>query len=149
MAHLWLCLLGGLSSDPTHAAERPPRGLETAPDTGTAGAMLVVGTGSANESPARSGLAHLAEHLVFQSRASASVRTRFALMNELSGGAANGMTSWDVTAIPELANQPRHLTNTSLEALNEMADRCREGAVISLLGHEPTIASSLVAAGLE
>lgn len=51
--------------------------------------------------------------------------------------------------IAELANQPRHLTNASLEALNQMADHCRERAVISVLGHEPTVASCLAAAGLE
>ena len=70
--------------------------LEHTADTGLAGAVLVIGAGSADDGAERSGLAHLTEHLAFDAHASggAPLWRRFEM---LGAGAYNGMTSWDST----------------------------------------------------
>jgi len=70
--------------------------LEHTADTGLAGAVLVIGAGSADDGAERSGLAHLTEHLAFDAHASggAPLWQRF---ETLGAGAYNGMTSWDST----------------------------------------------------
>jgi zinc protease len=69
--------------------------FEVAPDFGIAGAVLVVGAGAADEPPEKAGLAHLVEHLVFESRhGDATFRRR---LESRGAGAYNGETSWDET----------------------------------------------------
>ena len=68
--------------------------LERAPDFGTAGVALVVGSGAAAEAPAKAGLAHLTEHLAFQGNPAGQVVWKRLL--DL-GIQANAFTSWDET----------------------------------------------------
>lgn len=68
---------------------------EVAPDFGTAGAVLVVGAGSADEPAGKGGLAHLVEHLVFDAQhGEATYRQR---LQTLGIGDSNGFTTWDRT----------------------------------------------------
>jgi zinc protease len=69
--------------------------LEQGPDIGVAGAVLVVGVGAANEAPGKAGLAHLTEHLFFETREEGELPLR----ERLRARAAiwNGGTSWDTT----------------------------------------------------
>jgi predicted Zn-dependent peptidase len=69
--------------------------LEQSPDYGVASVVLSISAGSAQESPAKAGLAHLAEHLVFQgSHAETNLWNRIV---ELGGFGINGATDWDAT----------------------------------------------------
>ena len=70
--------------------------LEHTADTGSAGAVLVIGAGAADNDAARAGLAHLTEHLAFDAHPgeAAPLWRRF---ETLGAGAYNGMTSWDST----------------------------------------------------
>jgi len=69
--------------------------LEQAPDFGEAGAVLVVGAGSADEPASQAGLAHLTEHMAFDGKhAGVSLRD---MQREL-GSTANANTDWDETA---------------------------------------------------
>jgi predicted Zn-dependent peptidase len=70
--------------------------LEHTADTGLAGAVLVIGAGSADDGAERSGLAHLTEHLAFDAHASGSAPL-WQRFETLGAGAYNGMTSWDST----------------------------------------------------
>jgi len=77
--------------------------LERAPDFGAAGAVLVVGAGSADDPEGKGGLAHLAEHLAF-SATHAGVSFHDWSRN-LSRG-VNAMTSWDTTTYHAFARTP-------------------------------------------
>jgi len=68
--------------------------LERAPDFGTAGVAVVVGSGAADEAPGKAGLAHLTEHLAF-----AGGRADGGLLQKIGelGGQANAFTHWDDT----------------------------------------------------
>jgi predicted Zn-dependent peptidase len=68
--------------------------LEQAPDFGIAGAALVVGSGSADESPAEAGLAHLTEHLAFEAT---HAGVSLAAMRDNLGTTSNAYTGWDQT----------------------------------------------------
>jgi zinc protease len=69
--------------------------LEESPDYGVASVVLSLSAGSAQETPAKAGLAHLAEHLIFQgSHAGTNLWNRIV---ELGGFAINGATDWDAT----------------------------------------------------
>ena len=68
--------------------------LERAPDFGTAGVAVVIGSGAAAEAPDKAGLAHLTEHLAFAAgRADGGVLQWTRDM----GGHTNAFTSWDET----------------------------------------------------
>ncbi len=69
--------------------------LEESPDYGVASVVLSISAGSAQETPEKAGLAHLAEHLVFQgSHAGTNLQNRIV---ELGGFGINGATDWDTT----------------------------------------------------
>jgi zinc protease len=69
--------------------------LEESPDYGVATVVLSISAGSAEETPAKAGLAHLVEHLVFQgSHAGTNLWNR---ITELGGFTINGATDWDAT----------------------------------------------------
>jgi zinc protease len=69
--------------------------LEESPDYGMATVVLSIAAGSAQEPPAKAGLAHLAEHLLFQgSHAGTNLMNR---ITELGGFTINGATGWDAT----------------------------------------------------
>jgi zinc protease len=65
-------------------------------DTRSAGAVLIVGAGAADETAGQEGLAHLVEHLVFQARHGEGGDV-YARLSRLSGGHFNGSTGWDAT----------------------------------------------------
>ena len=110
MGFVLVCLLVGCIATPVvaprAAAIRYPMaqftlvsGMKTVhevePDFGTAGVVLVVEAGSADEPPEKAGLAHLVEHLVFQAQhGGASLKHR---LGSLGVADYNGMTSWDDT----------------------------------------------------
>jgi len=101
------CILGPKSAEVPSAAiiQYPMRELELpsgmrvlleqAPDFGVAGAALVVGSGSADESPAKAGLAHLTEHLAFEAT---HAGVSLAAMRDDLGTTTNAYTGWDETA---------------------------------------------------
>lgn len=68
---------------------------EQAPDFGLGAAALVIGSGSASDPKGKAGLAHLVEHLVFQSRHGGV--SLYGRLERIGSGAYNGMTSWDET----------------------------------------------------
>lgn len=69
--------------------------LESGPDFGTAAVVLSLRSGSADEPKGKAGLAHLVEHLVFDSRRGES--TLKDQLEALGAGEYNGMTSADRT----------------------------------------------------
>jgi zinc protease len=77
--------------------------LEQAPDFGSAGAMLVVGAGSADEPADKAGLAHLVEHLAFD--ATHRGVSFFDWSRNLDGG-VNAFTTWDDTSYVAFERTP-------------------------------------------
>ena len=74
--------------------------LEQAPDFGGAGAVLVVGTGSAHDPPGKQGLAHFTEHLAFR-----SIHDGVSLVDGLDALMdVNAATYWDKTAFHAYGN---------------------------------------------
>src|SRR5690606_33195353 len=66
-------------------------------DSDIGGVVLLVRAGSAAEPQGLGGIAHLTEHLVFQSRQDGKP-SFWESLGALGGGAFNGMTAWDYTA---------------------------------------------------
>jgi len=69
--------------------------LESAPDFGVAGAVLLVAAGAADDPANRGGLAHLAEHVVFEARHRTG--SLVSVQRERGPTFANAHTSWDDT----------------------------------------------------
>jgi zinc protease len=102
--------------------------FEVAPDFGTGGMVLVVGSGSAEEASEKAGLAHLVEHLVFDARhGEMSLKNR---LLALGVGSYNGMTTWDETIyfafapepnLPGLAELFADLLDDPLASIDEVA----------------------------
>jgi zinc protease len=70
--------------------------LETAPDFGEGGAVLVLGAGASAEPAGQAGLAHLAEHLIFNAEHGG---VSLAQRERDLGWQANASTSWDETMV--------------------------------------------------
>jgi hypothetical protein len=70
--------------------------LERAPDVGVATVVLMIGAGSADEPAGKAGVAHLAEHLVFETRGDGELPLKKRL--EARAAAWNGSTDWDATS---------------------------------------------------
>ncbi|HEV8247214.1 MAG TPA: pitrilysin family protein, partial [Polyangiaceae bacterium] len=94
-----------------------------------AGAALLIGAGSADERPGEEGLAHLIEHLAFQSRPEGKPRLAGAL-KEMGGGVFNGLTGSDSTLyvafvpqaeLPELLERFAGVLSNPLTGVDEAA----------------------------
>ncbi|HTV19354.1 MAG TPA: insulinase family protein [Polyangiaceae bacterium] len=82
--------------------------LERAPDVGVASVVLVVGAGSADEPAGKAGVAHLAEHLVFETRGDGELPLERRL--EARAALRNAATDWDATtyyaSVPAASLEP-------------------------------------------
>ncbi len=103
--------------------------LETDRSLGISGVALMIGAGSADEKPGEEGLAHLVEHLAFQSRTGDQPRL-FTALRELSGSSFNGMTGPNSTiylafvpndALPELLGRFAQLLEDPLRGVDQTA----------------------------
>ena len=90
--------------------------LESAPDYGASAVVVSIAAGSSQDPPKKAGLAHLVEHLVFQSRqGKASFWQR---LHALGGIETNGTTNWDTTTFCTVV--PTANTKRALEVLSEV-----------------------------
>jgi zinc protease len=113
--------------------------LERSPDFGRAGAVLLVGAGSAAERPGQEGLAHLVEHLVFEAKPN-GVETLEQAWAGLGAGSVNGKTSWDTTTY--LAFVPKKNLNALLVTLAAVLRDPLVGIDDQVFSHERQIVTN-------